>query len=168
LSSADRAAATAAPGEIVVGTVARSLLAGAAQGEQRGDASWRLVDVGRGTGGGRRHDATLVGREDELSQIRGAVARIADERRALMVTVLGEAGIGKSRLALELRNDEGKELRMLWGACRSYGEGVTFSPIADLVAELVGDGNPRSELAAILGGDAGADALASVVAGAIG
>ena len=57
---------------------------------------------------------------------------------------------------------------MLWGACRPYGEGVTFSPIADLVAELVGDGDPRSELASMLGGDSEAEAMASVVAGAIG
>jgi DNA-binding SARP family transcriptional activator/tetratricopeptide (TPR) repeat protein len=167
LASADRSAATAAPGDIVVGSTARALLAGAAQVEQRGEAHWRLVDAGRGTAS-RRHDAALVGREDELARIREALARVAEERRALMVTVLGEAGIGKSRLALELRRDEGDDLRVLWGACRSYGEGVTFSPIADLVAELVGDGDPGSELAAILGGGEEAEVLASVIAGAIG
>ncbi|TML13965.1 MAG: hypothetical protein E6G33_10965 [Actinobacteria bacterium] len=173
LSSSEHAFSAAAPGEILIGSVARSLLAGAVRTEQRADADgdhalWRLVDVGSATAGRRRHDATLIGREDEISQLRQAVARIAHEHRARTVTVLGEAGIGKSRLALELRRQEGSELRMLWGACRPYGEGVTFSPIADLVAELVGDGDPRSELASMLGGDSEAEAMASVVAGAIG
>ncbi|HEX6699176.1 MAG TPA: BTAD domain-containing putative transcriptional regulator [Gaiellaceae bacterium] len=172
LASAEHVCASAAAGEVLIGSAAQSLLAGASEAEERapsgGRPLWRLLEVDREASSVRRHDASLVGREDEVAALRRAVARAAKERRAVLVTVLGEAGIGKSRLALEMRRQKDPEVRMLWGACRSYGEGVTFSPVADVVAELVADEDPEAAIAALLGDDPEAETIASVVAGAIG
>lgn len=174
LSTAERAAGSAAAGEILIGSTAQSLIAGAGRVEPvapvEGKRSFaRLVElVAHGSTGARRHDAALVGRADELAELRHALARAARERRCLLVTLLGEAGIGKSRLALELRGQAEGGARLLWGACRSYGEGATFSPLADVLAELVGGEANQAGIAAFLDGDDEAGPVASVLAGAVG
>jgi DNA-binding SARP family transcriptional activator/tetratricopeptide (TPR) repeat protein len=173
ITAAERASESAEQGEILIGSAAHLLLSGAVRVQPvaagREQRLWRLLEVVPGASAlARRHDAPLVGRTDELAELRHGLERAARERRCLLVTVLGEAGIGKSRLALELRAQHEGELTVISGACRSYGEGVTFSPIADLVEELVGDGDLRSGIAAHLAGDSEAEAIASVIDGAIG
>lgn len=174
MTAAVRASEAAGTGEILIGGAAHALLSGAVRvqpvtGGREEHRLWRLLEVVPGaSASARRHDAPLVGRTDELSELRHALERVARERRCLLVTVLGEAGIGKSRLALELRTEHEGELTVISGACRSYGEGVTFSPIGDLIDELIGEGDLRSGIAAHLAGDGEADAIASVIAAAVG
>jgi DNA-binding SARP family transcriptional activator len=174
LFSAERAAVSAANDEIVIGGTARSLLVGAARIEPLAPADderplGRLLElVARPSTSAKPHGGRLVGRADELAELRHALARTIRERRCLLVTVLGEAGIGKSRLALELQRHEEGHARMVWGACRSYGEGVTLSPLTDIVTELVEDATIWAGAAARLGGDDEAEQVASVIAGAVG
>jgi DNA-binding SARP family transcriptional activator/tetratricopeptide (TPR) repeat protein len=174
IASAERASAAGEPGEIIVGGTAYALLADSVQVEPAGTSSadfplWRLLEVAPGAASGRRrHDAPFVGRAEELAELRHALDRAVRARRALLVNVVGEAGIGKSRIVLELRGQADPAPRILWGACPPYGEGVTFTPLAEIVAELVGGASVRSGIEALLGGDDEAEAIAAAVAGAIG
>ena len=55
------------------------------------------------------------------------------ERRAHLVTVIGDAGIGKSRLVRELMDRAGSDARIICGRCLAYGEGITFWPLREMV-----------------------------------
>jgi DNA-binding SARP family transcriptional activator len=165
VDGAHRALESANVAEVVIGGVARSLLAGVGRLEPSGTGLWRLLEIQAGASGvARRLDQPLVGRTAELSELRHLLERVVGERRCLLATVLGEAGIGKSRLALELRASADGELTVLAGACRSYGEGVTFSPVAEIVRDLIGDDDVRAGVARLLAGERDADAIADVIA----
>jgi DNA-binding SARP family transcriptional activator len=141
---AERALEAAPSGEIVVGAAARALVAGAADFQPLDGDAFRLVELVPGEiRGARRLDSPLVGRAAELAEIEAALARATAERCCVVVTVLGEAGIGKSRLAFELRSRT--EATVLYGACRSYGEGVTFAPLADALGGLPADPSGTTE-----------------------
>ena len=84
----------------------------------------------------RRSSGPFVGRSGELSLITTLCDRAVEHRRPHMVTVVGEPGIGKSRLAeevvIELQSHD--EPPQLWVCrCRPYGEGGAFQPLADLL-----------------------------------
>jgi ABC-type oligopeptide transport system substrate-binding subunit/class 3 adenylate cyclase len=89
--------------------------------------------------------APLVGREDELSAGREAVTALADGVGGVMF-VVGEPGIGKSRLIAELRD----EFDGLWleGRCVSYGESLPYWPYRELIREWLGLGVDDPELKA--------------------
>jgi predicted ATPase/DNA-binding SARP family transcriptional activator len=156
MAAAERAAARAGPQEILVGPTARTLLEGVAHfepdtngGTHEGFARVTAIES-TAPSAARRHDANLVGRTNELAELRHAIARATRDRRCLLVTLLGEAGIGKSRLALELAR-ETTGCQVAWGSCRSYGEAVTFAPLSDVVEALTGGEPTESALAARLG-----------------
>ena len=70
------------------------------------------------------------------------------ERRGQLVTVLGSAGVGKSRLVQEFlaRRDGGRVVR---GRCLPYGEGITYWPVESVISEaaaLSGDESPQAAL----------------------
>jgi tetratricopeptide (TPR) repeat protein len=94
-----------------------------------GDVAHRLVSL----------DAPLVGRRNELRRLRNAYRRARDKRRCVLALVVGEAGIGKSRLARELALAAGEEASVLVGRCVSYGEGATYLPIGDVVRQATRD-----------------------------
>ena len=77
----------------------------------------------------RRFDAPLVGREDELARLRGALRAVRDAGRCRALTVVGEAGIGKTRLARELAAAEGAGSTILVARCVAHGDGATFLPL---------------------------------------
>ena len=87
----------------------------------------------------------------ELEQLGAALARVAAARRAELATVVGEAGIGKTRLVAELGRG-GDPVRVLTGRCPSYGEGMTFWPLREIVAQAAA-GRTSDGLAADLGVD---------------
>ncbi len=95
--------------------------------------------------------APFVGREAELETLERALAAAIDERSPQLATIVGPPGIGKSRLARELIQHS--EARVLVGRCLSYGEGITYWPLAEVVSQLgdlrsaLGDGED-AELAA--------------------
>ncbi len=93
---------------------------------------------------------SLVGRERELAALLKAFAAVRAEHRAWLVTVLGSAGIGKSRLVDEaiarLAKDVG--VRSLRGRCLPYGAGVAYWPLIDVVRDdariELGDGRDEA------------------------
>jgi DNA-binding SARP family transcriptional activator/tetratricopeptide (TPR) repeat protein len=82
----------------------------------------------------RRLDAPLVNRAEELERLHTAYGD-ACTGTARVVTVVGEAGIGKTRLLQELVKSARDEARILVGRCVSYGEGATYLPIAEAVRQ---------------------------------
>ncbi len=89
----------------------------------------------------RHFEMPLVGRELELAQLRQAWQRAVRERRCHLVTVFGQAGIGKSRLSQELAHSLEGEARVLTGRCLSYGEGITYWPVREIIGQAAGEGS---------------------------
>jgi DNA-binding SARP family transcriptional activator len=77
----------------------------------------------------RRLDAPLVGREEELERLRLALTAVREAGRCRVVTVVGEPGIGKTRLARELALREGEQWTALVARCLAHGDGGTFLPL---------------------------------------
>ena len=145
--------------------VAERLGRAAGAGEVRlADATWRVVGHGvrasglpdgsrllRGIDAGapairRRLDRPLVGRERELGLLRAAFARVASRGAPEILTVLGEPGIGKSRLVAELAASAGT---VLTGHCPAGGHGVSLWPLREAVVQARGE-RTWEELAASL------------------
>jgi class 3 adenylate cyclase/tetratricopeptide (TPR) repeat protein len=138
-------------------------------------AAWRLVAVHEVRAAvPRRMDVPLVGRESELRLIEEAFDRAGRERRCHLFTVLGEAGVGKSRLVTELVRERDGVGRVLTGQCLPYGEGITYWPLAEMVRTASDAGADDDRLAArrgleeLLAGDEQAAEVADRVACAIG
>jgi DNA-binding SARP family transcriptional activator/class 3 adenylate cyclase len=130
--------------------------------------AWLLAEVLEGAPAfARRLDAALVGRQVELAQLRQAFDQAVRDQTAYLFTVLGAAGIGKSRLALELRSLLADEAIVVTGRCVPYGSGITFRPLADVVAQLAGSVG-KTRIAELLGGDDEANRVAERIAGALG
>ncbi len=98
---------------------------------------------GRPGGGSRRgstHSGPFVGRTRELRELRELFAGVARERHSRLVSVTGIAGIGKSRLAWELRERlEAAPEEVAWHAGRApaYGDDITFAAVAEMVRRRV-------------------------------
>jgi class 3 adenylate cyclase/tetratricopeptide (TPR) repeat protein len=93
----------------------------------------------------RRPEARFVGRESELASVREAWERVLTERRCELLTVVGEAGVGKSRLIAEaLGSLDG---RVVQGRCLPYGEGITYWPVVEILRQL--RASPPDEAAAV-------------------
>jgi class 3 adenylate cyclase len=131
-------------------------------------AAFRLLGVEeRAPGLARRLDAPLVGRSRELAAVLDAFERAREERAAHLVTVLGVPGIGKTRLAREVEAALAGRARVLVGRCLSYGEGITFWPLAEIVRAAVGE-DARAGLHTLLADADDGTLVADRVAGAVG
>jgi class 3 adenylate cyclase/tetratricopeptide (TPR) repeat protein len=96
----------------------------------------RVISGVRGSLKSQGLEAPFVGRDRELRQIKDLFHGCADEKKAHLVSVTGIAGIGKSRLAWEFyKYFDGIADTVYWhrGRCLSYGEGVTYWALADMV-----------------------------------
>ncbi len=82
----------------------------------------------------------LVGRERELRQLLDAFARASDQRAGCLVTIVGNAGVGKSRLVAEAlaRLAQRADVRVLKGRCLPYGAGITYWPLIEVLREDAG------------------------------
>ncbi len=113
----------------------------------------RILSGARGSLKSAGLEAPFVGRDRELRQIKDLFHVCADEGRAQLVSMTGIAGIGKSRLAWEFyKYFDGIAQVTYWhrGRCLSYGEGVTYWALADMVrmrARITEDEEPTSALA---------------------
>jgi DNA-binding SARP family transcriptional activator len=83
----------------------------------------------------RAFDAPLVGRERELAALHHSFEEACRTTSPLLVSVLGEPGIGKTRLARELAAGIADEATILVGRCVSYGEGATWLPLGEMFAQ---------------------------------
>ena len=143
---AQRLESAASPGEILIGEATHRLVRDAVLVEPlelltlKGIAqpvhAWRLLGVVKGAPAfARRLDSPLVARERELALLDHAYRRVVDERACHLFTVLGAAGVGKSRLVNELISKLGEEAHSLIGRCAPYGEGITFWPLTEVIRQ---------------------------------
>jgi class 3 adenylate cyclase len=101
----------------------------------------------------------FVGREEELERLLAAHARSVQQQSPALVTILGQAGVGKTRLVRELweglSGAEPEPLRRT-GRCLAYGEGITYWPFAEVLKEHLGlkENDPPDEVVRRLGEDA--------------
>jgi DNA-binding SARP family transcriptional activator len=165
---AARLAQSAEPGEILLGTSAERLVREAAEVERSEDRETRLVSLAPEADAiPRRLSRPMIGRRRELDQLRHALTRAAEEGNAYLFTILGPAGIGKSRLAAEFSRAVGEEATVLTGRCLPYGEGITFWPLAEVVGQAAGE-RSRDAIFRLVEGRPDAELISDRVAGAIG
>jgi DNA-binding SARP family transcriptional activator len=161
-------AASASAGEILVSEATLQLAAGALEVEHTGPGRVRLQAAQVGARPRTvRLDAPLIGRDAQRSRLGEAFTRALRERAPVLVTVLGEAGIGKTRLARELAAYLAGESTVLVGNCLSYGEGVTFAPLRELVGQTGAGEGGREEVEALLAGEADAERVAECLSAAL-
>jgi class 3 adenylate cyclase/tetratricopeptide (TPR) repeat protein len=136
----------AAPGEILLGGETQRLVRDAVEveplpplelkGKSEPVPAYRLVSIdGNAPGLARRPGAPLVGRVRELALLRQAFESAVERRACQLVTVLGPAGVGKSRLIAEF-NAGAEGARVIAGRCLNYGEGITFWPLVEALKQL--------------------------------
>ena len=140
-----------------------------AQGQVR--ARSRLAAGGapaRGRSGGARADRRAWwDANDELEALHAALADVEAEQRCRLVTVLGPAGVGKSCLVRSFMSDAQASATTVFGRCLSYGEGITFWPLAGVVEQIAGRAD-ESAIAAFLGDDEDGRWVAARIARAVG
>src|SRR4051812_41720646 len=107
------------------------------RGKQEGVRAYVVVEE---SGGPRRglpgFHAPMVGRDTELDLLQSVYERTARERRPHLVTIYGEAGVGKSRLTREFLSwtvSREPEPITLAGRCLPYGDGITYWPLAEIL-----------------------------------
>ncbi len=99
--------------------------------------AWRLLDVSQTFAEDRRRsDGPFVGRDAQVKQLEQAFARAVDGKECVVATIVGSPGIGKSRLAEEFSATVADRGRVVTGHCLSYGEGITYWPLAEIVNGL--------------------------------
>jgi tetratricopeptide (TPR) repeat protein len=149
VNTASRLQSAADPGTVFVGDATKQLTEAAIRYQSVGEqdmkgktvpvTAWRAVDVlgqrgGKGRWGGL--EAPFVGRDDELRLLKDQLHATTRDGHARMVSIVGEAGIGKSRLSWELlKYLDGIDEVLRWHQGRSpaYGEGVTFWALGEMV-----------------------------------
>jgi class 3 adenylate cyclase/tetratricopeptide (TPR) repeat protein len=99
---------------------------------------WEAVAVRPPAARRQRSSTPLVGRERDLEELAAVWACVRAEERPALGLLLGPAGIGKSRLLLEFEERVRGEARVHWGRCLSYGEGITYWPVIEIVKDAAG------------------------------
>jgi class 3 adenylate cyclase/tetratricopeptide (TPR) repeat protein len=188
---AARFQALARPGAVVVGErtyrdteqaiAYRSLGEVTVKGIDRPLAAWEVMAERADAAPRAGLAAPLIGRQDELSLLRLILSRIIRERRPSLVTLVGPAGIGKSRLSHEFveaaqRGDQ--PVRLVRGRCLPYGDGLTYWPMAEILKADAGimDSDPpeailakaRARLEDRFSSDGGATGTTQVLLSSIG
>jgi class 3 adenylate cyclase len=175
---AARLETSAQPGEILIGEPTYSVVSGTVQAEPvepfsvKGKAeplrAWRLRGVLPGARMvPRRLDIPMVGRKREFADLLSIYERARAERSCQVVTIVGEPGIGKSRLSEELAREVGNEAIVLRGRCLPYGEGITYWPLIEIM-RAAARSEERAQIAELLEGEPDADLIARRVAAAVG
>ena len=116
----------------------------------------------------------MVGRERERRRLHDAFDQAVSDRSCQLFTVLGVAGVGKSRLVYEFLQQLGEGTLVAVGRCLPYGEGITYWPLLEAVKSVVGlddassPDEARATLARVLEGEQGGEVVAQRVAEMIG
>lgn len=137
----------AGSGEILVGSETRLLVRDAVRAEAveplalKGKSepveAYRLVEVlGDAAPLARHMDTPLVGRESERDRLWRDFEDAAEKRTCRLFTLLGPAGIGKSRLVADFVERVGATADVLRGRCLSYGEGITYWPLVEMLIAI--------------------------------
>jgi predicted ATPase/class 3 adenylate cyclase len=185
VNTAARLEQAAQPGEILLGLSTYSLVRDAvvadptepinAKGKTEPLPAYRLDTVTAGAAGHARGlGGPMFGRDAEIRMLSDAFDRAVADQAGQLITVLGEAGVGKSRLVHEFRQRVAGRATFLIGRCLSYGEGITYWPLADALRAPIGVGDDnsveswRSGLTALTVGLPQAEAIVEQVMGLIG
>ena len=161
---------TASPGEVLLAEQTHALVRDIVQAEPveplalKGKAkpvsAYRLLDLLPDVPAfARPIDAPFVGREHELQTLERTLASTVQDRLPQLCTIVGPPGIGKSRLVRELI--QRSRARILVGRCLSYGEGITYWPLAEVVSQI-------GDVRAALGDAADSELAAARIAAALG
>jgi class 3 adenylate cyclase len=172
----------AQPGEILIGEDTYRLVRDAVtveavaplslKGKGAAVAAVRLLDVAGVAG--RRLTSPMVGRDAELELLDQTLDGVSRDRTCQIVTVIGSAGVGKSRLVREFLSKRRDEATIVRGRCLPYGDGITFWPVKEAVSQaagLTGDESPEAAqdvIRSLIEPAADADLVAERVAETIG
>ncbi len=154
VNTASRLQSAAAPGTVLVGEPTMRAASGAIAFEEAGEQAlkgksapvpaWRALRVVAEVGGRNRSEtleAPFVGRDDELRLLKELFHATGREGKARLVSVIGPAGIGKSRLSWEFSKYADGVLERVWwhvGRSPAYGEGITFWALGEMVRRRAG------------------------------
>ncbi|MDQ2982560.1 MAG: AAA family ATPase [Actinomycetota bacterium] len=168
-----RLAETAGPGEILVDgpTLERAenelrttpLEPREVRGRQEPIPVHRLLDVVEKAPAPVETSTPLIGRKSEIAALLAVLNRTTTESRCVVACLFGDAGIGKSRLAAEFASLARDEAAIFVGRCISYGEGATYLPVLEIVAQAAGE-HPSERIFQILEGEEDAELIAQRIA----
>jgi len=156
VNTAARLEQAAAPGTVLIGEPTFQLVRDAvvvepvapvlAKGKADPVPAYRLVSVHEvDHGRRRRQDRPLIGRDREARVLADALDRTLETRRSHLVTVVGGPGIGKSRLVADFVDQVGDRASVLTSRCVSYGQGITFFPVVQLLRQAAGLAGSESD-----------------------
>jgi class 3 adenylate cyclase/tetratricopeptide (TPR) repeat protein len=145
---ATRLEQAAGPGEVLIGMETFRLVRDAVgvekvppldlKGKAEPVTAYRLLQIDAAAEGvARRLDSPLVGRRRESERLRADFEHVVSERTCQLFTLLGPAGVGKSRLVLDFL--ESADARAVRARCLPYGEGITYWPLVEVVLQLEAD-----------------------------
>jgi class 3 adenylate cyclase/tetratricopeptide (TPR) repeat protein len=137
----------APPGDVLIGAATLALVRDAVaveaveplelKGKRDAVVAHRLVSVDpTAEAWARRHDAPLVGRVRERGRLVGDFEQAVAERACHLFTLLGPAGVGKSRLVEEFLADVGERAAVLRARCPHYGEDITYWPLVEILLAI--------------------------------
>ena len=178
----------APPGEVLIGRETYRLVRDAVEvetlaplelkGKSEPIPAFRIVRLVEGAAPiARRSDTAFVGRDRERELLADALARVRGDRSCHLFTLLGTAGVGKSRLVAEVlgtESAEGKDVQVHSGRCLPYGDGITFWPVLEIVKSAAGITETddidtlRSKLRTTLEGEEDATAIEATLAALLG
>jgi class 3 adenylate cyclase/tetratricopeptide (TPR) repeat protein len=175
VNAAARLQAATPPGTVLIGPGTHRLVVGHVRLHRHGDLelrgktgrmrTWQVESLAPGREPLRAAPAGgMVGRGRELRTLQRRFDRCVEERRCLVTTVFGPAGIGKSRLVRQFVAGVEADARVVVGRCLPYGEGITYWPLREIVDDLGGVG----ALAELMSGGEEDTLAAAMVSGAIG
>ena len=148
MNSAQRLQSMAEPGRTLVGAATRNATGDAiaylpagemvARGREQPIEAWVAVETLRPPGLHRQRGVAFVGRRHELAMLESQARLAVDGSRAQLALVVGEAGMGKTRLASEAAHamEMAFSALVIEGRCLPYGEANVWWPIADLIRQL--------------------------------
>ncbi|MEO8252465.1 MAG: adenylate/guanylate cyclase domain-containing protein [Chloroflexota bacterium] len=182
---AARLEAAAAPGEILMGEETHALVHDAVtaepipalslKGKSEPVPAWRLAAVDETHGRHvRPQEAPLIGRRRPMQLLDGAFREAVEEQVCHLFTVLGTAGVGKSRLVEEFIATLGEQARVAHGRCLAYGSGITYWPVAEALRSGIGIGESASAdeasaaLSLVLAGESEAERIAAAAGSLLG
>jgi class 3 adenylate cyclase/tetratricopeptide (TPR) repeat protein len=184
VNTAARLEAAARPGEILLGPLTHDLVRDAITAETLDDlalrgrnepvAAFRLLAITGTEAHIRRMDTPLVGRVGELRVLGAAFDRAVGGPACELVTVLAQAGTGKSRLVREFLATIGDRGTILRGRCLNYGDGITYWALGEIlraagsVEETDDPAQVRAKLDALVAADRDAPRVAGILASVLG
>src|SRR6266545_1267907 len=164
----------AEPGEILLDETTNRLLREDVAVERTivdSKVSFRLVELADELPGHvSRFSSPMVGRERERRRLQDAFDQAVSDRSCQLFTILGPAGVGKSRLVREFLDDLAEEAVAVGGRCLPYGEGITYWPLVEAIRDLASlddtdsSADSRNKLAALLEGEEEAELIAQRIA----